>query len=375
MPDATDHADVILFAAEHLRRGGLVAFPTETVYGLGADALNPDAVARVFAAKGRPSHNPLIVHVDGPAMAQTLVERWTADARKLAEAFWPGPLSIVLPKHASVPDCVTGGGPNVALRCPDHELARALIRATGRPLVGPSANKSGFVSPTAAEHVMREFPGAVLLQAGRETAVARTVVPLDTVLVLDGGPCSRGIESTVVKPPAAIGDRVIVLRPGFISADQIAAVLGRSVEVAPPTPPTSPDPASPSAQSHLDSPGLLDRHYAPRTPAFRFTAAQWPEVLELLLDLPAELQPGDGAEARSAVLTLGSRSVPSPHARVAMPTDPRQYAARLYAALREADDERLAAILIETPATNADPLWAAITDRVRRATVTLPSAD
>ncbi len=377
MPDATDHADVILFAAEHLRRGGLVAFPTETVYGLGADALNPGAVARVFAAKGRPSNNPLIVHVDGPAMAQPLVERWTADARKLAEAFWPGPLSIVLPKHACVPDSVTGGGPNVALRCPDHELARALIRATGRPLVGPSANKSGFVSPTAAEHVMREFAGAVLLPAGCGTfappaTVPVDTVPLDTVLVLDGGACARGIESTVVKPPAAIGDRVVVLRQGYVSADQIASVLGRSVDVAPPA---AADSASATAQTHLDSPGLLDRHYAPRTPAFRFTASQWPEVLELLLDLPAALQPADGAEARACVLTLGSRSVPSPHARVAMPTDPRQYAARLYAALREADDERLAAILIETSASNADPLWAAIADRVRRATVTLPSTD
>lgn len=371
MPNPTNHAESIKLAADHLRRGGLAAFPTETVYGLGADALNPDAVARVFATKGRPSQNPLIVHVDGPSMAQTLVERWTADARKLAEAFWPGPLSIVLPKHACVPDSVTGGGPNVALRCPDHELALALIRATDRPLVGPSANKSGFVSPTAVEHVLREFQGAVRLAANEAAFASPASITVESVLVLDGGPCSRGIESTVVKPPAAIGDRVVVLRPGFVSAVEIAAVLGRSVDVAPPAAASQ---TSSREQTPLDSPGLLDRHYAPRTPAFRFTAAQWPDVLEMLLDLPPDLQPADGTEARACVLTVGSRSVPSPHVRIAMPTDPRQYAARLYAALREADEQQLAAIMIETAKDDADPLWAAIADRVRRATVTLPVA-
>lgn len=360
MPDATDHSEVVLFAADHLRRGGLVAFPTETVYGLGADALNPDAVARVFAAKGRPNNNPLIVHVDGEAMAQTLVERWGSDARKLAAAFWPGPLSLVLPRGAAVPDIVTGGGPNVAVRCPDHELTRELIRATGRPLVGPSANKSGFVSPTAAEHVVREFEDAMLLVARAAGASNLATVSPDRVLVLDGGPCARGIESTVVKLPTAIGDHVVVLRQGFVSADQIASVLGRSVEMAAPPART---------QEPLDSPGLLDRHYAPRTPAFRFAPAQWPQVLELLIDLedPA------GGTARAAVLTVGSRSVPSPHTRISMPTDPKPYASRLYAALREADDQGLTAIYVEAPADHADPLWHAIADRVRRATSPLPA--
>lgn len=361
----SDDRDILQIAAFHLRAGGLVAFPTETVYGLGADANNAAAVARVFAAKGRPSHNPLIVHVDGEAMARGLVERWTADARKLAEAFWPGPLSIVLPKTALIPDLVTGGGASVAIRCPDHELTRRLIAAAGVPLVGPSANKSGFVSPTSAEHVRREFEQAVVLEERAGPGRPRCPESADAILVLDGGACTTGIESTVVRLPIAIGDGVVVLRQGVISADQIARVLGRSVEVSRARKDeqlnSAPDPED---QRPLESPGLLDRHYAPRTRAYRFEAARWPEVLDALLDLDGE----DGSEARGVVLTIGSRSVPGPHARVVMPGEAKAYAARLYAALREADEMGAAVIYVETPPDERDPVWSAITDRVRRAT-------
>jgi L-threonylcarbamoyladenylate synthase len=361
----SDDGYILQIAAAHLRAGGLVAFPTETVYGLGADATNAAAVARVFAAKGRPSHNPLIVHVDGEAMARGLVERWTADARKLADSFWPGPLSIVLPRTPLIPDLVTGGGGGVAIRCPDHALTRRLIAAAGVPLVGPSANKSGFVSPTSAEHVRREFEHAVVLQESAGPATTHPLAGPDTIFVLDGGACVTGIESTVVRLPVAIGDGAVVLRQGVISADQIARVLGRSVEVSHSrkvgqlgTAPESDD------QPPLESPGMLDRHYAPRTRAYRFVAAQWPDVLEALLDLDGQ----DGGAARGVVLTIGSRSVPVPHARVVMPGEAKAYAARLYAALREADDMGAAAIYVETPPDAKDPVWSAITDRVRRAT-------
>lgn len=355
--------NMILAAAAHLRRGGLVAFPTETVYGLGADATNPEAIARVFAAKGRPSHNPLIVHVDGETMAQGLVERWTSDARKLAAAFWPGPLSLVLPKKPLIPDLVTGGGRSVAVRCPDHEMTRRLIAAAGVPLVGPSANKSGFVSPTSAEHVRKEFEEAVVLveSAGPGRPRSHADADLNTILVLDGGTSTKGIESTVVRLPSAIGEAVVVLRQGVISADEIARLLGRSVEVQ------SANTQTPVADAALESPGLLDRHYAPRTRAFRFEAARWPDVLDALLDL---VNP-DGREARGVVLTIGSRSVPSPHVRLVMPSEPRAYAARLYAALREADECGATAIYVETPPDHGDPVWSAIADRVRRATEAL----
>lgn len=362
--------DILAFAAEHLRAGGLVAFPTETVYGLGADATNPEAIARVFASKGRPSNNPLIVHVDGEAMAMGLVERWTSDARKLAAAFWPGPLSLVLPRSPAVPDVVTGGGASVALRCPDHALARALITRSGVPLVGPSANKSGFVSPTTAEHVMREFEGAVLLSDDAGPGRPRPRFEANgAILVLDGGPCSRGIESTVVRLPVAIGDTAEVLRQGVISAEQISAVIGRSVELRRGSvADRAESSATDSGDGPMESPGMLDRHYAPRTRAYRFEAGQWPEVLDSLLDLESE----DGGEARAVVMVLASRSVPSPHVRMVMPSEARAYAARLYAALREADEMSVTAVYVEMPGQKGDPLWSAVSDRLRRATVAMP---
>src|SRR5579872_2410044 len=192
-------------AAELLRAGRLVAFPTETVYGLGAKALSAEAVARIFAAKGRPAYNPVIVHVSDAGAAQELVADWPDIADRLAAAFWPGPLTLVLPKSLLVPDEVTAGSQTVAVRVPSHAVALALLRAAGAPVAAPSANRSMLLSPTTAEHVLEGLDGRI-------------------DAVLDAGPAPGGIESTVIgladSPPR-------LLRPGLISPAQIEAVIGR----------------------------------------------------------------------------------------------------------------------------------------------------
>jgi L-threonylcarbamoyladenylate synthase len=315
----------IAAAAEHLRAGGVVAFPTETVYGLGADAFNERAVARVYELKGRPTRNPLIVHVSGPEMARQVVAAWPEEAEALARAFWPGPLSIILPKSAGVPDLVSAGGPTVAVRCPLHPMALALLFEFEGPLVGPSANLSGQVSPTSSEHVREAFGNT-------------------DVMILDGGRCSAGIESTVLSLADLRTPRV--LRPGLVGPEEIARVLGRSVEMG--------DPRSGPHDGPLASPGLLDRHYAPRTPARLFGAAEWPGVLE-------------NPHGVTVVITHRLRDVVPPHHLIAMPPTPDEYAAALYAALREADAISPAQILIERPPIDG-PVWHAIADRLRRAT-------
>lgn len=316
-------------AVELLRGGGLVGFPTETVYGLGADALNEEAVRKVFELKGRPARNPLIVHVSGPAMAKRLSGEWPEAAAQLAGAFWPGPLSIVVPRGPSVPDVVTAGGGTLALRCPRHFVALSLLRRLARPLVGPSANPSGRVSPTRAEHVRESFPG---------------------LYVLDGGACSAGIESTVVKLDQ---DGAAILRPGIVTPGEIEAVVGR-VRFA--------EREAPGAA--LESPGRLESHYAPRAPA---VLAQAGDVERL------------AREAGGAVVVLAlSEFAPISGARVVrMPRGPREYAAVIYAALRDADASTPARIIIELPSTlkgvgatneaGDDALWGAILDRLTRA--------
>lgn len=313
-------------AAELLRSGGVVAFPTETVYGLGADAFVISAVERVYALKGRPKINPLIVHVSGPEMASRVIApgAWSESAKALARAFWPGPLSIILPRNERVPELVTAGSPNVAVRCPDHSVALALLFEFNRPLVGPSANLSGQVSPTTAEHVREAFTD-------------------DDVLVLDGGACRGGIESTVV---SLAGATPRVLRPGLISPEQIAEVIGGRVEIGPET--------QNSGHGPLASPGLLARHYAPRTPARLLERA------DLLRTLESAAHP-------HAVIGHTLVSVPERHALFLLPDDPEQYAAGLYAVLREADALQAEAVLIEKPAVDG-AVWAAIMDRLVRAT-------
>lgn len=316
-------------AVRRLRSGGLVAFPTETVYGLGADALDERAVRRVFELKGRPAGNPLIVHVSSEPGARTVAAEWPAEASTLAARFWPGPLTIVVPRGDRVPAIVTAGGPTVAVRCPDHHLTLALLEAYGGPLVGPSANPSGQVSPTAAEHVRGAF---------RE----------DEVFVLDGGPCRGGIESTVV---TLAGGPPRVLRAGLITAAQIAEVIGRPVEPARPG-------ETPEAGEAAVSPGMQTRHYAPRTRAVLFDRAGWPEVLH---DAPGPV----------VILSHCDRTAPAPHTVIRMPESAPAYAARLYAALREADARRPALIAIERPPDGPADLeiWGAIADRLARATM------
>lgn len=290
-------------AVELLRGGGLVGFPTETVYGLGADALNEEAVRKVFALKGRPARNPLIVHVSGAAMARRLSGEWPEAAARLAGAFWPGPLSIVVPRAPSVPDVVTAGGGTVALRCPRHFVALSLLRRLARPLVGPSANPSGRVSPTRAGHVRESFPD---------------------LLVLDGGACSAGIESTVVKIERG---GAVILRPGMVTPGEIEAVVGRvrfGEREAP--------------GEALQSPGRLESHYAPRAPVVLASAD---EVERLAHE----------AGGKVVVLALSELAPTSGAVLVRMPRGPKEYAAAIYAALREADAASPVRIIIERPPT------------------------
>ena len=212
-------------AAERIRAGEVVAFPTETVYGLGANALDATAVARIYELKGRPATSPLIVHAASIEMARTLVAEWPAEAEQLARRYWPGPLTLVLPKAPAIPDIVTAGLPTVGVRVPNHPLALALIREAGVPLAAPSANRFTGLSATTAEHVRETFG--------------------DAVRVLDGGPCQVGIESTVVSIASA---RITLLRPGMISVEDVERA------------------SAPAADAAHPAPGMHPRHYSPRTP-------------------------------------------------------------------------------------------------------------
>lgn len=324
-------------AVEILSHGGIVAFPTETVYGLGADAFNEAAIRRVFELKGRPATNPLIVHIASEAIARQCTAAWPHEAHILARMFWPGPLTLILPRSERIPPVATGGSPTVAVRCPDHHLTLALLETFGGPLVGPSANISGRVSPTTAEHVRESFSP-------------------DDVYVLNGGPCRGGIESTVLTlaeaPPR-------ILRPGLISAEELEIVLGSPVEMMPPPlPGQGHEVGAPPA-----GPGMLGVHYAPRAPALLFDRDTWPEVLACV----------DGP-----IVALAISPISAPHGRtvIQMPSEPQAYAARLYAALREADSLTPALIAIEHPPAARNPgtppsecsLWLAIMDRLLRAT-------
>ena len=322
-------------AAARIGAGGLVAFPTETVYGLGADAANPDAIGRVFALKGRPTTNPLIMHVTDESMARGCVERWPDTAGLLAGAFWPGPLTLVLPRGDRVPDVVTGGGETVAIRSPDHEVAIALIEAFGGPIVGPSANPSGYVSPTQAEHVRSHF--------GEED-----------VLVLDGGPCRAGIESTVVD--LASDGRPRVLRRGVIGSGEIAAVLGipvgddnRDSLMA----------AGRAASGPPASPGLMGPHYQPRARVLVYR------------DLGALSALLSGVSGHALVLSPPGLSVgaPPPHIVFPMPALPEDYASEFYAALREGDACGASVVLVGEPLSGPSPVWLAVRDRLDRASM------
>jgi L-threonylcarbamoyladenylate synthase len=302
-----------------LEAGELVAFPTETVYGLGADAENPAAVARIFAAKGRPATHPLIVHFSSFAAARAWAAEVPAAALRLAEAFWPGPLTLVLPKSARVPAAVTGGQPTVALRSPAHPVARALLAAFGRGIAAPSANRYGRISPTRAADVREELGDRV-------------------ALVLDGGDCEVGLESTIV---ACLDGHVTLLRPGSISRSQVEDVVGRVEE---------PGADAPRA------PGSDRSHYAPGTP--------------LAIMTPAELRGAvAGALARGERVAVLARAAPflvsDGVAWRRMPEAPAAYGKLLYAALRALDAAGADRILVE--AVPAGEPWAAVADRLARA--------
>jgi L-threonylcarbamoyladenylate synthase len=292
-------------AARRLRAGEVVAFPTETVYGLGANALDAAAVKKIYELKGRPSTSPLIVHVADVEMAKTVVREWTPTTEKLARSWWPGPLSMVLPKQPTIPDIVTAGLPTVGVRVPAHPVALALIREAGIPLAAPSANKFTGLSPTTAQHVRAAFG--------------------EDFPVIDGGPCQVGIESTVV---AVEGTKLTLLRPGMVTFGQLELVIAQDGEAHP-------------------APGMHHRHYSPRTPL-------------LLVKNPNELPDANGAYVWHSQPALAAR-------HVQMPADSAKYATKLYATLHELDREGLPWIAVEAPPES--PEWSAIRDRLRRAKV------
>jgi L-threonylcarbamoyladenylate synthase len=314
-------------AVQLLRQGELVALPTETVYGLGADALNPDAVAKIFAAKGRPSDHPLIVHLADASQIMTWAREVPKDAIALARAFWPGPLTLILKRDESVPDLVTGGQDTVGLRVPNHPVALKLLRAFGSGVAAPSANRFGRISPTTAAHVRQEL--------GERVA-----------LILDGGACAVGLESTIVDLSRGVP---VILRPGAIGADDIARVLGRRPRLRSEV--EAGNAAEQGATPRVS--GALAAHYAPRTP------------LELVATdaLAAQARPGDAVLARCAAPASLAEGV----AWAQAPADPAGYGHDLYARLRSLDESGAARILVEAPP--ASPDWAAVADRLGRAAV------
>ena len=298
-------------AAELIRAGRLVAFPTETVYGLGANALDPQAVARIFEAKGRPKTSPLIVHVASIDMAQSLALEWPPLAGKLADAFWPGPLTLVVRKREMIPPIVTAGLDTVGLRMPAHPVAEDLLRESGVPIAAPSANRFTELSPVTAEHVRASMGDRV-------------------ELILDGGECRVGIESTVL---SVAGGKPVLLRPGIVSAADIEAIAGPVRRAGDP------------GQGAHASPGQHARHYRPRKPLYLVRNGE---------QLP---------EGRGAYLWYSSpRSAEIP---IRMPGQAPRYAARLYGTLHELDHRAIDWIAVERPPD--EPAWEAVADRLRRA--------
>jgi L-threonylcarbamoyladenylate synthase len=315
-------------AAELLRAGELVALPTETVYGLAANALDPRAVARIFEVKGRPAHNPVIVHVAGLGMARECAATWPRLAGRLARAFWPGPLTLVLPRAARIPDVVTAGGPTVGIRWPSHPFIQAVIRECGFPLAAPSANLSNRVSPTNARHVRRQLGGRLKL-------------------IVDGGQSQVGIESTVldvsVSPPR-------VLRPGMVHERALLAVAGALGG------------AEAGREGALRSPGQLKKHYSPRA---RLVVWSWRDTADLLKQIARSGCPPGGCH-----IVAHTRIPAGPgFGRVAViPHDPPAFARALYAELHECDDHGAEWIIVEALPPTSE--WRAVADRLKRASAT-----
>jgi L-threonylcarbamoyladenylate synthase len=335
-PDVPDGAEIAR-AADCLRRGGLVAFPTETVYGLGVHALDPAAVRRLFAAKGRPANDPLIVHVDSIDRVPDLVLHVADTVMSLAARFWPGPLTLVLPRSARVPDEVTAGLSTVAIRVPSHPVARALLHAAAIPIAAPSANLFSRPSPTRASHVLDDLRGRI-------------------DLVVDGGPTAVGVESTVLD---LSGEVPMILRPGAISMEMLRQILPRVERMS----------SSEAGPRAMPSPGMLERHYSPRAPL---------TVYESVAHLVHDAIVADAAGVRLGIMAadedreaLAALERPDAHAIVRYLGSERDLAAvasRLYASMRELDASLVDRILART-FPGDEGLAVAIQDRLRRAGV------
>jgi L-threonylcarbamoyladenylate synthase len=312
-PGPLPEGEGVMQAVKILRGGGVVAFPTETVYGLGADATNAAAVQRVFNVKGRPATNPVIVHIADANIAKRFAANWPIDAEKLIEKFWPGPLTIVLQKTDAIVPTVTAGRNTVGLRCPDHPLTLQLLREFDGAIIGPSANRSTHISPTTAQHVRDELGDAV-------------------DLILDGGPCKVGIESTVLDLSS---DVPTILRPGAVSQETIESIIG-PVQIFRGTIDT---------KTAAASPGMQPVHYAPITPTYRFERGDDSSLKKWI---------ADHAQQQTIVLWLRD-----------MPADAVEYARQLYATLRKLDEQSADAIWIEMPPD--EPAWVAVRDRLLRA--------
>lgn len=315
----------VLRAAEVLRRGQAVALPTETVYGLAANALDASAVERIFELKGRPAHNPIIVHVANLEMGRACVSSWPPLAGKLAKAFWPGPLTLVLPRASAIPPVVTAGGPTVGIRWPSHPFIQAVILECGFPLAAPSANPSNRVSPTSASHVRRYFGNRI-------------------PLIVDGGPSRIGLESTVldisVSPPR-------LLRPGMIHAPALLAVTGQLQTTGTP------------GANVLKSPGQLPRHYSPKA---KLVLWSWRDEEDLVR------QSRRAPVQQSCIHVIAHTRVPAQgrFGRLAvLPHDAHAFARGLYAELHRSDEVGAHLIVVETPPDL--PEWQAVRDRLNRA--------
>ncbi len=325
------HQDAIAQAVALLRAGEVVGIPTETVYGLGADATNPVALAKIFAAKGRPSDHPLIVHI-GP---HDSVDAWAIDipdiARTLIDTFWPGPLTLILKRSARVPDAVTGGQDTVGLRCPSHPVAQALLDAFGGGIAAPSANRFGKISPTSAQDVMEELGDRI-------------------PLILDGGESDKGIESTIVDVSRGYP---VLLRPGIISADMLQAVLGQPV--------ARPDQAAPRVS------GSLEQHYAPSTRLELVAPAALLDTVQAYLAMNISLAVITWTQSQAVnAVVQGLDAARSAQCKlIALGHGVDEVAHHLYHALREADHLGVQRILIEHPPTTV--MWEGVLDRLKRA--------
>jgi L-threonylcarbamoyladenylate synthase len=315
-------------AAALLRAGEVVALPTETVYGLAANALDARVVAKIFEIKGRPSHNPIIVHVADNEMAHDCVKNFPALAEKCSRAFWPGPLTLVLPRADKIPDPVTAGGGTVGVRWPGHPFMQAVIRECGFPLAAPSANLSNQISPTNAEHVRIQLDGKI-------------------PLIVDGGQSQVGIESTVldltVSPPK-------ILRPGMIHAESLAAVIGEIQKT---------ESGKRKAEKALRSPGMLEKHYSPKA---KLVVVHWRDDSDLAAQLATfNVQPVDAHIIAHTKIPVGLGAADVS----VIPHDAEAFARALYAELHRCDDAGAKLIVVEAPPDS--PEWSGIADRLRRA--------